>query len=333
MALAVLSKGPVGLVLPGGAPSSTASSAHDCAAGRAWTRLGLLLFLVIAAPWFVLVSRRNPGFARFFFIHEHVERFLTTHHREGAWWYFLPELLWACCHGWALRGRMRAADRGPRARHRYRTPARSLVAWSSSSSALRARSCPLHPADFPALAFLADALSRGGRAARRRLLVGASCYRAWSALVAVPVTRPARQRAAADAARESRRAGRGAVASARRPPAGVAPRARGRRCGARGVGARRGGRRMVLLLGHQTFGAAAQERRSPALSGAALSTNTPVYAVGLLRADAPLLPRRGRDAGRSTHELEFGLGQEPGGLPTRGLRQRWSQGRPGALAP
>lgn len=60
-----------------------------------WRRLhavaGTLLFLVIAAPWFAIVSSRNPEFARFFFVHEHFERFLTeTHNRTGEWWYFVP---------------------------------------------------------------------------------------------------------------------------------------------------------------------------------------------------------------------------------------------------
>ncbi len=60
-----------------------------------WRRLdlarGLAVLVVLAAPWFVLVSLRNPSFARFFFVHEHFERFLTTeHHRIGAWWYFVP---------------------------------------------------------------------------------------------------------------------------------------------------------------------------------------------------------------------------------------------------
>jgi 4-amino-4-deoxy-L-arabinose transferase-like glycosyltransferase len=60
-----------------------------------WRRLhlpsGLVVLLALAAPWFVLVSLRNPEFARFFFIHEHFERFLTTEHRRvGAWWYFVP---------------------------------------------------------------------------------------------------------------------------------------------------------------------------------------------------------------------------------------------------
>jgi len=60
-----------------------------------WRRLhpvaGVVVFLLVAAPWFVLVSARNPEFARFFFIHEHFERFLTeTHNRTGEWWYFVP---------------------------------------------------------------------------------------------------------------------------------------------------------------------------------------------------------------------------------------------------
>ncbi|MFI4880833.1 MAG: hypothetical protein ACHQD6_10195, partial [Steroidobacterales bacterium] len=54
----------------------------------------LVLFLVIAAPWFVVVSLRNPSFPAFFFVHEHFARFLTTvHQRVEPWWYFLPLLL------------------------------------------------------------------------------------------------------------------------------------------------------------------------------------------------------------------------------------------------
>jgi 4-amino-4-deoxy-L-arabinose transferase-like glycosyltransferase len=52
------------------------------------------VFFAICAPWFVLVSQANPEFARFFFIHEHFERFLsTTHRRFEPWWFFLPILV------------------------------------------------------------------------------------------------------------------------------------------------------------------------------------------------------------------------------------------------
>ncbi|MGH8799316.1 MAG: glycosyltransferase family 39 protein, partial [Casimicrobiaceae bacterium] len=92
LALAVLSKGLIGVVLPGASLLVYSLLTRDWAV---WRRLhpaaGLLLFSTIALPWFIAVSLRNPGFFRFFFIHEHFERFLTNeHHREGAWWYFIP---------------------------------------------------------------------------------------------------------------------------------------------------------------------------------------------------------------------------------------------------
>ena len=94
-ALAVLSKGIVVGVLAGGALIIYTLIERDF---RPWRRLhplpGLALFLAIAAPWFVVVSVRNPGFAGFFFVHEHFARFLTTvHQRVEPWWYFLPLLL------------------------------------------------------------------------------------------------------------------------------------------------------------------------------------------------------------------------------------------------
>jgi 4-amino-4-deoxy-L-arabinose transferase-like glycosyltransferase len=92
LALAVLSKGLIGVVLPGASLFVYSLLTRDWAV---WRRLhlvgGLLLFALIAAPWFIAVSLANPEFFHFFFIHEHFERFLTNeHHREGAWWYFVP---------------------------------------------------------------------------------------------------------------------------------------------------------------------------------------------------------------------------------------------------
>jgi 4-amino-4-deoxy-L-arabinose transferase-like glycosyltransferase len=94
-ALAVLSKGIVVGVLAGAALILYTLSERDT---RTWRRLhlgaGLALFTAIAAPWFVVVSLRNPSFPGFFFVHEHFTRFLTTvHQRAEPWWYFLPLLL------------------------------------------------------------------------------------------------------------------------------------------------------------------------------------------------------------------------------------------------
>ena len=94
-ALAVLAKGLIGFVLPGGVLF------FHMLLCRRWSLLremrlvsGLLLFFSVASPWFVLVSLRNPEFAHFFFIHEHFQRFLTTvHGRYQPFWFFIPILL------------------------------------------------------------------------------------------------------------------------------------------------------------------------------------------------------------------------------------------------
>lgn len=103
MALAILSKGLIGIVFP------AATIFFYCLIERDWkllTRLewlrGGALFLAIAVPWHVLVSQANPEFARFYFIHEHFERFLTkTHRREEPWWFFWP-ILFGGFLPWAL---------------------------------------------------------------------------------------------------------------------------------------------------------------------------------------------------------------------------------------
>jgi len=90
-ALAVLSKGIVVLVLAGGTLILYSLAEWDF---RPWRRmhflLGVPLMLALAAPWFILVSLRNPDFAPYFFIHEHFQRFLTKEaERVEPGWYFL----------------------------------------------------------------------------------------------------------------------------------------------------------------------------------------------------------------------------------------------------
>lgn len=95
LALAILSKGLIGLVLPAATVLAYALWQRDWGfilRIRPWR--GLIILLLIAAPWFVAVSLSNPEFAHFFFIHEHLERFLTkVHHRYEPPWFFLPILL------------------------------------------------------------------------------------------------------------------------------------------------------------------------------------------------------------------------------------------------
>lgn len=76
-ALAVLAKGGIGVVFPAGILFFT------LAFSRRWQDIwrlisvpGILLFLAIAAPWHVLIGSRNPGFYWFYFVNEHLLRFL-----------------------------------------------------------------------------------------------------------------------------------------------------------------------------------------------------------------------------------------------------------------
>jgi len=92
LALAMLTKGLVALVLPAGAVLFYSLWQRDWAL---WKHLhlikGLLLFLLLAAPWFIAVSLANPEFAQFFFIHEHFARYTSeVHERTAPWWYFIP---------------------------------------------------------------------------------------------------------------------------------------------------------------------------------------------------------------------------------------------------
>ncbi len=91
-AAAFLTKGLVALALPGAILFLWA-----VATGRASGLLALAaspaspVFLALAVPWFLMVERRHPGFLRFFFIHEHFERFATgAAKRPGPIFYFVP---------------------------------------------------------------------------------------------------------------------------------------------------------------------------------------------------------------------------------------------------
>src|SRR6185369_16322300 len=90
----VLTKGLIGIVLPGLILGAWA------VLFRRWEVLrrllhpsGIALFLLIAVPWHLLVSRANPEFPWFYFVHEHLLRYTTKiHKRYEPFWFFLPVL-------------------------------------------------------------------------------------------------------------------------------------------------------------------------------------------------------------------------------------------------
>ena len=154
---ATLTKGLVGLLIPGATLVLYTLATRD--AGP-WKRLhalpGLGVYLLLAAPWFLLVSRDNAEFAQFFFIHEHFERFLTNEHRrEGSWYYFVPLFLagilpWLLVWAWTAQRSWRDA---PVAANGFAWPKFCLV-WalfvfvffSLSGSKLPSYILPMFPA-------------------------------------------------------------------------------------------------------------------------------------------------------------------------------------------
>ena len=157
MALAVLSKGLVGVVLPALVLVAYIVVERDWKLlGRLSWGPGLLAFLVIVLPWFVWVQLRNPEFFQIFFIREHFGRYaLHEHHRAGPWYYYLVVLLvgsvpWSFPYFKATIGSWRKPSSG----NLKINPNRLLVLWvilivvffSLSASKLSGYILPVYPA-------------------------------------------------------------------------------------------------------------------------------------------------------------------------------------------
>jgi 4-amino-4-deoxy-L-arabinose transferase-like glycosyltransferase len=94
MGAATLVKGPIGVMLP------TAVIVFYLVFTKRWMLvrhmeipLGISIFLLTAAPWYILVEYRNPGYLHHFFWKENVARFATSQFKHsGSWYYFIMVL-------------------------------------------------------------------------------------------------------------------------------------------------------------------------------------------------------------------------------------------------
>jgi 4-amino-4-deoxy-L-arabinose transferase-like glycosyltransferase len=145
--------------------------------------LALAVAGLVAAPWYLLVEQRQPGYLEYYFVERHLLGYATgtQTHGDAPWWYYLPILVlgslpWC---GWLIDARRLEAEASPGARRR-REGRCFLWAWmiadllflSGGSSKLLTYALPI----FPAVALLAtaglDAWSRAGNpGASRGLLV------------------------------------------------------------------------------------------------------------------------------------------------------------------
>jgi 4-amino-4-deoxy-L-arabinose transferase-like glycosyltransferase len=103
LGLAALAKGPVGLLLPAMAIGPFLIFERKLSFIKqmqiGW---GILIFLAVASPWYVLVSLKNPGYARYFFVYQNLGSFGSADPRHPApFYYYVPVLFggffpWSC---------------------------------------------------------------------------------------------------------------------------------------------------------------------------------------------------------------------------------------------
>ncbi len=137
LALGTLAKGPVALLLGGVIALIWLGSERRLADIRAMPLAAcLVIYAAIVLPWFMLAEARNPGFLRFFIVHEHFERYATSNEHGWGPWFFIPIVIggtWPWFFfvpsGWSA---MRAPDGSGSARapsKRRRSDARFLGIW------------------------------------------------------------------------------------------------------------------------------------------------------------------------------------------------------------
>ncbi len=136
-ALATLTKGLIGIVIPG-----LVIGAWIVLLGE-WEILksiylpsGLVLYAIIAVPWHVLMSQASPEFARFYFVHEHFQRYLTRgdHGLFRQSWFYIPVVLggafpWTVFLVQAVKNNLPSSWRQ---RHQHRD-ALFLILWAGLS--------------------------------------------------------------------------------------------------------------------------------------------------------------------------------------------------------
>jgi 4-amino-4-deoxy-L-arabinose transferase-like glycosyltransferase len=96
MALATLAKGPLGFLLPGLIVGGYIVAARQWRLAReALSPAGIALFLLVAAPWYLLMWRHEgQAFVDVFLLNHNLQRFTSAIHRHpGPIFYYVPVLL------------------------------------------------------------------------------------------------------------------------------------------------------------------------------------------------------------------------------------------------
>lgn len=159
IALGVLTKGPVAAAIPMLALAIFLWWEGDLrgALGRFHAIAGGALMMIIAAPWFIEVAMREPGFADFYFVGEHLRRFFESSYSHGEPFYYYVPVLLGGLMPWTLMAPFiawRALPRTPAGRF-------CIVAAAVVIGMFSAASSKLIPYILPALTPIAVLLADG----------------------------------------------------------------------------------------------------------------------------------------------------------------------------
>jgi 4-amino-4-deoxy-L-arabinose transferase-like glycosyltransferase len=193
LGLAVLAKGPAGLILIGGAIFFWAFfSKRRRDALRLLHPAAIAAFCLTALPWYMLCARRNPDFFRIFIIEHNFKRYLTPEFQHiQPFWFYLPILLIAFMP-WtiALLGAISFAVRQFQSKPQLAPTTWLLISWSAfcllfftiSSSKLPGYILPA----VPALALLlARFCSQKSQSTRYPAMVGLLLFGAGAVAVSI----------------------------------------------------------------------------------------------------------------------------------------------------
>ena len=160
---------------------------------RLFSPLGLAVFALVAAPWFLAVQARFPDFGHYFFVVQHVQRFAAGgFNNVQAWWYFIVAvpLLTLPWSGWLPRSSFDSRSGEPEAATHWR---RLMWIWLIVVAVFFSipQSKPvgyIMPLLFPLAALAADAMTsclRMGSAWAKRAAVGSFALAALLCLATV----------------------------------------------------------------------------------------------------------------------------------------------------
>jgi 4-amino-4-deoxy-L-arabinose transferase-like glycosyltransferase len=160
IAMGLLAKGPVAAAIPLLTLSIFLWWQDELrgAIGRFHGVAGGAMIVLIAAPWFIAVAIREPGFVDFYFVGEHLRRFFESSYSHGEPFYYYLPVLAAGMMPWTLMAPFiawRALPRSPAGRFCIVAAAAVIVMFSAASAKLIPY---ILPAAAPLAVLLADGI-------------------------------------------------------------------------------------------------------------------------------------------------------------------------------